>query len=141
MRNLIGGWLAAASLVTAFAGCNSLSHACTLVGCTDQLTVNIRRSVPSRYQVNLTIDGQSAQFTCDNGTPRGAVGVTVALCGPNSFVIVGAPSTVHVILPCGVGPDDAGVNDCGGDLKPTYIVAQPNGPDCEPTCKQATVDL
>jgi hypothetical protein len=157
-------------------GCGG--HACTEVGCSDGLVVQVRRPTsewaPGAYGLELAFDGHAitCAFTLPADFPatgsvkeipcQGSVGApgfsvildqdsicdTVQRGGSETFVcqpvpnryslragLYGTPATAKLVL----GLDDGVLLDT--ELTPTYEESRPNGPDCGPVCRQATVDL
>jgi|SRR4029079_1084859 len=165
--SIFGVLLACAS--TAAVGCDSSSSgpkACTLIGCADSFTASVQRadgSIPDgAHRIEIVADGKTlhcsftlplagtAQPTCDAG-----LGVTVvpgqiciqtgggsgssATCNvlPGKFVetitLQGTPGQVHVWQYV----DDASILDAA--VAPQYEDSRPNGPECGPVCRQASV--
>lgn len=112
---------------------------CTLVGCGDSLNVLVQPAMEFPYVATLTFPtGQVVTLPCSRaGVPeRMPAGLTYATCGAASVLVVcgGAPdycSTSPVTVSV-VGPDGV---ERSGVVTPTYTYSQPNGPNCEPTCK------
>jgi hypothetical protein len=107
------------------AGCvgNQEPRACTLIGCNDGLNV----TVVSTLQQNLTVTVKSGTetlhtFTCVAGQPCMA------------FIDNKTPAnvTVQIATPAGT---------TAHNYTPTYSVSRPNGPGCDPECRQATVTV
>lgn len=109
----------------ALLGCagNQEPRACTLIGCNDGLNV----TVVSTLQQNLTVTVKSGAetlhtFTCTSGQQCMA------------FIENKTPANVTVQ-----------VGWVGGtvsrDFAPEYKVSRPNGPGCDPECRQATVTV
>jgi hypothetical protein len=136
------------SAPTVMAGC-SIGHTCTLVGCSDGFSVSIVRKDGSTfaagtYSVDLTTDGVVNHVSC---TIRGGYdsscdgGTTVeAVSGPGGVVelqvnLAGTPSDVGLSLTV---PDG---HVATGEWRPTYQTIQPNGPTCDPTCREAHQSL
>jgi hypothetical protein len=106
------------------AGCSGdvYNSACTLIGCEDGLAIDVQGAVPASYTVTLEApDGAPRVFEC--GPTR--------FCQP-LFVAEFMPETVEVRVQA------EGV-DFTAEFTPTYSVSRPNGPDCPPECRQATI--
>lgn len=132
----------AAAVALVPAGCDNIGEqGCTLIGCQDQLTVTFGHLVALPYDVKLTLDGKTATFTCDGTGVKSPAGTSVQRCDGEGFVLLATPAMVDVSVTCGVAPDDGGISRCGTSAQPTYKTTQPNGPNCEPTCRQATVTV
>jgi hypothetical protein len=113
--------------------------ACTMIGCESTLTVSFTsRLPPGSYQIELTApDSAPCEVTSDGSGEKsdycadfGYVHLT-----PTALIIDAAKENVSVrILRASVLVGE-------GSFTPEYAVHQPNGPDCEPLCQTATVDL
>ena len=117
-----------AMLAGALVGCSPStppSQACTLIGCDSGLTVVVDPTPAGSFRVEADAPGDStravecsAQQPCANGaffrdfTPESA---TIR-------VIVSSDTTTRSVTP-------------------VYEALQPNGPQCPPTCRQATVTV
>ena len=138
--------LALASLFTA--GCSS-SKACTLIGCGMAFQVDFTgaTAVAGDYQVEVVADGvpSSAKFTlpCEAEPTYSAEQLDWRLvltgCAPGQS----GDSLQGIVFPS-KGPASldfvvrrAGEIVGGGSLMPDYRESRPNGPDCEPVCRQA----
>ncbi len=142
--------------------CGSQSKACTLIGCTDQLTVEVSSSGGATpvFAADLMVDGRSiscpapaqgAIVTCDasvsirsyeqHSCTQSVSGNTASqtCLGTGVFgeriVIAGAPALVSVAL-----RNDSSVV-AQQTFQPSYAQSQPNGPGCDPICRQASVAL
>ena len=123
-------WLLAlaASVVTVAgsADCDgSVDVACTEIGCSDGLAVVVHGSSGVQYDVEASATGgETRTGSC-----------TIDATGSCSVFFYGFL------------PDEVTVAATGGGrqmsvtLQPAYEDVQPNGPDCPPTCRQATVAL
>ncbi len=113
--------------------------ACTLIGCVDMLTIQPKTpqgSVIALVQGTLVIDGATFAVQCfgDNiGVKADAPSKLSVQCSDQGLQIFGTPSKVVVTLSSG----DYAIS--GAVIEPSYKTSQPNGPDCDPICKQATV--
>jgi hypothetical protein len=128
---------------------------CTLVGCGDSATLSLRRADGARpdFALELEIDGRrvtcaSAEQTCDMGVTttvrpladcheeRGA-DFRRLVCTPNGrfeqvISLGGTPARVSVTVK---SPNGATAQQT---FALVYQTTQPNGPGCEPICKQAS---
>ena len=126
-----------------FLACTT-SVMCTLIGCRDQLTVQVVGPADvSEVSGQITVGGHSFTVDCAAGTDP---------------TVVCAGSTITLQLSDGDGggevqwslsspSPDSGTGGGGyageGAVTPDWSSSQPNGPDCEPTCYtgHATVEL
>ncbi len=108
-------------------------HACTEIGCTNELKIVIDGALPATYTIELAAPGlETVSLTCVNGQSSEA---SIHECRPDGAVFRGlTPDEVTVTFTS----DAAIVSD---NLRPTYTTIQPNGPDCPPTCRQGTAKL
>ena len=98
-------------------------RACTLIGCVKGLNVVVNSSLQQDYTVNVKSGTQQlATATCRAGQP----------C--NVFVENQQPASVVVEI---VTPDGT----VQRTFNPQYVATRPNGPDCPPECRQATVTV
>ena len=107
------------------AGCSAVSepHGCTLIGCNDGLNVVVNASLQQDFTVTVSSGGQTLQtFTCRAGQQ----------CF--GFVENQTPATVTVSLATSTGP-------VSKQFTPEYRINKPNGPNCPPDCRQATVTV
>ena len=96
---------------------------CTLIGCTDGLNVVVNAALQQDFTVTVTSGGQTLHtFTCRSGQS----------C--HAFVENKTPATVTVALATGMGP-------VSKEFTPEYKINKPNGPNCPPDCRQATVTV
>jgi hypothetical protein len=111
------------AVTLACAGNTEPQRVCTLIGCNDGLNVVVNSALQQDYTVTVTSGGQTLHsFTCRPGQPCQA------------FVENRTPATVTVALATAMGP-------ISKDFTPEYKISKPNGPDCPPDCKQATVTV
>ena len=131
---------------------NGGGDACTEMGCIDGLSVTFDPPLTGKgtYTFDVTVEGTA--YSCDATIP---LGTSSTVCGKGGVVSIflsgseldpgqqslpglhveGTPKSVQIQ----VHRDKALVADA--DLSPKYQVVQPNGPDCEPTCHSAAVDV
>ena len=118
-------WVLALSVAAAMAcsGNTEPVRVCTLIGCNDGLNVVVNASLQQDYTVTVTSGGQTLHtFSCRAGQPCQA------------FVENKTPATVTVGVATAMGP-------VSKEFTPEYRVNKPNGPDCPPDCRQATVTV
>jgi hypothetical protein len=116
-----------AGFLTATAGLSACDTgtgpACTLIGCSDGLAVAIRGLVGREYDVEVTDpDGETLSGTCVIH-PEVACRIQFEGFAPERVIVRVAGGTQEVSV----------------TLEPAYEIFQPNGPDCEPTCRQSTI--
>jgi len=132
-------------------------RACTDIGCTNGLHVQLTKATPwpaGAYELAFDIDGTAVTCTgslplpaCEAGPalacdPAGRVQVGESGCalppGQHGWADVhidGEPARVHVTIRQGA----AVLHDA--EIRPEYRTLQPNGPDCEPTCRSASAAI
>jgi hypothetical protein len=171
MRAMRTALLAYLGASLALAACGSGSpggHACTEIGCVDQFTATLQDAsggLPSGMQtVTVVADGvmTSCSFTLplaagsgtscpsplqiavqpkmmcmSTGTPQYPAETCTPVPGKGSELVTltGKPAMVHLTQTSG------GTTYLDMMLTPTYSTSQPNGPDCPPTCSQASATL
>ncbi len=99
---------------------------CTLVGCLDGLTVRFSplSTVPYKLTVTVAGDPPTRVVDCSN----------LANCQGYPF-FPGVSAALVTITVTTAGGSHSYV------VAPQYQTTRPNGPDCPPECKQATVTL
>ena len=114
--------LLAVIVLTGCAGNTGPERACTLIGCDNGLDLQVNSSLSQSFSVKVsTIMGQPMySFTCQAGQPCRA------------FISGQTPQEVRVTVATPQG-------DVSKTFKPEYKISKPNGPDCPPDCKQATI--
>jgi hypothetical protein len=96
---------------------------CTLIGCNDGLSVQVTSAVTQSITVTVRANNQVLRtFRCDPGNP----------CA--SFIENQMPASVSVTVEAPGGT----VNRA---YTPEYRTARPNGPNCPPACRQATITV
>ena len=110
-------------LVLLLLGCNDVTgQACTLIGCSDGLNVEVQ-GVMSDVSVEATsATGETRTAPCQ--------AFSDSTCWVHFDDFVPDEVTIRVA---------DGDNQVSVTTKPAYESLQPNGPDCPPTCRQATV--
>lgn len=127
---------------------------CTAMGCVNGLNVSVAKATAwpaGVYDFVLDLDGTAVTCTgalplkpCDEGpsltcTPTDKVQITESGCalptdqhGFGDIHIEGAPANVKLTIRTG----ETVLFE--NELRPEYRTLQPNGPDCEPTCRSAS---
>jgi hypothetical protein len=110
----------------AASGC-IVGGACTTIGCADGVNVEWSGAT-MRERGTLVIDGEILAFDC-------AAGPTAAVwCTPKGLRLTRTPTTLRVEV-----ITDRGTRS--GSFTPQYTSNRPNGPDCDPVCRGATVTV
>jgi len=115
---------------------------CTEAGCVDGLTVELQPEISSTYDVELVLDGVRGAFTCTMHEGGGwqvtneTGEVPIGHCYDDDFTIVDNPESVAITV---VAQDADWTGSIDAD--PDYEVIQPNGPNCSPTCRIATLTI
>lgn len=119
-----------AVMLAVIAACDHLpfsSHACTLIGCYDTLTISVS-GAPAQGTVTVVataLDGSSSSKTSN----------CVAASGSCSVVFTDfAPTAVAIRVTVTAQTKDL-------VAQPTYQVVHPNGADCPPDCRAGTVGV
>jgi hypothetical protein len=119
------------SLVTAgvalLAGCKGIINGtCTLIGCNSGLIVALAQAPTSAYRIEVfsTPDGPHYVFDCPNP----------AQCVPEAMFDDYMPASVTIRVTTSAGTREQ-------TAQPAYSVSRPNGPNCEPECRQARVTV
>ncbi|MES1172644.1 MAG: hypothetical protein ABUL77_05365 [Bacteroidota bacterium] len=142
-------------------GCFTKSGACTLIGCTDQATIGIQKENGGPVTVALALDIDGRAVTCPapalNGFASCDTQVTVASREVQTCVEE-TTATAKVLRCSGSGRFEQVVtingtpkvvritaSDAGGvvgerSFQPLYATLRPNGPDCDPVCRQWGAD-
>ncbi len=117
----------AAVLLLLLAGCSeSTGIECTGIGCASGLQVNFDRVPPSGTVVILQFDSSEVRWEVECGTD--------ANCSNGLFFPGLVVDYVALRLVTAEG-------EILHELRPEYEVSHPNGPDCPPTCRNATVTV
>lgn len=108
-------------------GCSSNAvdeqRACTLIGCEDGLSVQVSNSLNQSLTVNVRSGAQLiGTFTCTAGQP----------CA--GFIRNQTPPNVTVEVTSQAGTVTR-------NYMPEYRLSRPNGPNCPPECRQATINV
>ena len=127
MTSRISYLLAAVAGALTLGGCDVLGPgACTLVGCSDGLAVALQSTPTSAYRVEVRVPGSPSSYVFDCPDP--------ARCGTLVRFDEFTPSSAFVTI-----TTDRGT--VRHEVRPSYVVSRPNGEDCPPLCRQATVHL
>lgn len=119
--------LLGAGLLALLNGCQPAARpmqACTMIGCSDGVTVVVRDAPPAPYAVRLTLpDGTRRVARCE--AARG--------CAAGLFVpdVSGDELQVEVLGPVATSTV----------VHPRYTESRPNGPSCPPVCRQARIEI
>lgn len=129
------------ALVLLLAGCGD-ETACTLIGCTDRLKISY--STPEGDEDRtLQVLFDDVDVTCDVPAADGAsvrcgerTSVTRTAGRVLSVEVLAAPAEITLVVRARNGPERL-----RSTLRPDYTAVRPNGPDCEPVCRQAEETL
>jgi hypothetical protein len=121
----IAGLLLAAGLAAGQAACGTAGRACTLIGCSDGLTVELAGSLPADYTVTARVDGAVVQRV-ECGAARD--------CRGEVFLEGVTAANVELEVTSGAVSERR-------EVAPSYATVQPNGPGCPPICRQARVRI
>jgi hypothetical protein len=94
---------------------------CTLIACSDGITVELQGDVPSSYTVTARAGTQTRTRECSAAQP----------CAPILFENF-TPETVTIEVTTAAGT-------VRREITPEYRTVRPNGPDCPPECRQARI--
>jgi hypothetical protein len=95
---------------------------CTTIGCSDGLSVRITGQLPAPATVRVTAGEEARTFQCQ----------TTEHC--QAFFDGWTPADVSIQVDWGTGSRTATATP---DYEPVY----PNGPRCDPVCRQASVQV
>lgn len=120
------------------------------------------------HRIDVTADGRALSCTFELPSSAQSGGTSLATCSPGLVLFVGpaqscvestdgnirslkcmpiAGQTRESLQLTGTPSAVTFTQSVNGTIllqteaKPTYKTSQPNGPDCEPTCRQATLEL
>ncbi len=140
-------------------GASAGEQACTQIGCENGVRIELAKATPwtpGTYVFSLTLDGTPVE--CKGALPLQSCESGPSLsCTPDAAVQIGESG-------CALPPDQHGFSDImvrgepkqitlkvlfdgtplkSADITPDFKTTQPNGPACEPTCRNAAsaVDL
>src|SRR5688572_17814017 len=125
MRNCMRNWMG--TVLVGLTACTSQpapsEQVCTLIGCNDGLRVEVTSTLAQPATVTVRAGNQIiGTFRCEPGQP----------CA--TFIENQTPESVSVTVEVSGGT----VNRT---YTPEYRLARPNGENCTPTCRQATVTV
>lgn len=101
--------------------------ACTAIGCADGVSVAWANPSP-RDRGTLIADGVTYAFDC------AAAPTATVWCTPTGLRLSATPTTLRVEVVTSTGTRS-------GSFTVAYTTSRPNGPDCEPVCRNATVTV
>ena len=106
-------------------GCGTLvERSCTLIGCSDGVFISVAGTVQASWTVRVSAPGiETFETAC-----------TAFGCG--ATIEDAFPETVTVTI---LDAEGEVVVEANGT--PSYRTVRPNGPDCEPECRQAFVEV
>lgn len=113
-------------MTAAVAGCvDSAPPVCTLIGCDSGVRIELAQSLPEGATVRLEPDGPggvAVSFHCTAASP----------CESPLFARDFTPESLTVRI-------QGGGIDYSESFTPTYTISRPNGPNCPPECRNATI--
>lgn len=113
-------------------------HVCTQIACSDSLTLNFSHNLDYPYTADLIgNNGEATRVTCDTtgNVSTSSGGLVTAVCQANAL-------TINQFTPRQVTIKITWSSDSYTTItRPEYDIYEPNGPDCQPTCYQAIVEL
>ena len=123
------------------AGCGSDS--CTGAGCHDGVEVWFAAPIDSSLDLSVSVEADKDQLQCEYAHSKGldtcaSSGIWIQMSGSQSdgFLLPNRhPGKLTLTF------SSAGTVLLTSTVSPTYVIQQPNGPDCPPTCKNAKVQL
>ena len=123
-------------------------RACTAIGCQDGLLIRVLPAEAwphGQYRFDIEQDG--GRVVCTGTLPLPPCGVQAMVCDAPGPMIVESgcalPPAVFRTTPAAVAivVTHDGQPVGAGRWRPVYQTIQPNGPGCEPICKNAAVEL
>jgi hypothetical protein len=122
----VRGTLLAATL-TALSGCDLVGvGGCTLVGCNSGLTVALPVRPAGAFRVEVLVAGGNPAYVYDCPDPE--------RCTSRPFFLDFTPTVAVVVVTTERG-------QVRQEVRPSYSTSRPNGGDCPPVCRQATVTV
>lgn len=112
------------ALALATSSCSSRSEeqvVCTLIACSDGITVEVQGNVPATYTVTARAGTETRSHQCSSTQP----------CQPIMFENF-TPENVIIEVTSAAGT-------VRREVKPEYRQVRPNGPKCPPECRQARI--
>ena len=98
---------------------------CTLIGCSDGLVVRVDGAADGTTTIELRMPLRPPKVLTCGGPAQCASGVLFEHETPEHATIVVTSGGREQVM----------------DAEPAYVTGRPNGPDCEPECRQATVTV
>jgi hypothetical protein len=122
---------AALGAALAAAGCSGSSapggaRMCTEIGCSNGLLVRLAGTPAGPVRVEILGDGGAARHVYECGKP--------VECADGVFFAELASGDVRVRVTSAAGT-------LTHAARPAYVLTRPNGPDCPPVCRQATLTV
>jgi hypothetical protein len=116
------------ALLVALAACGD--KVCTAAGCYTGLTVHLASKPTQPYRVEVSTDGGPTPYTVyvyDCPNPQA--------CTQDPTFPAFIPERLSVRITVGAA------SRLDESVRPNWATAQPNGPTCPPTCRQATITV
>lgn len=126
------------TLLAALAACAPAApeepQACTLMGCVNTLRIEITNAPAMPYWVTVRADGQEFYLACEEGVDTSGLQGEMD-CENGIFTLFDfAPEAASIEIGWAAG----GLTI---DAIPEYETFRPNGPDCEPECRNGLVKV
>jgi len=121
---MFGRFTAVLAMALVAASCSSRSEAqtvCTLIACSDGITVEVQGNVPDSYTVTARAGTETRSRECSRAQP----------CDATMFENF-TPENVIIEVTSAAGT-------VRREVRPEYRKVRPNGPDCPPECRQARI--
>ncbi len=138
-RHLLTGLLVAAGSCFLASGCGT---SCTEEGCHDGVEIWFASPLDASLEFSVSVQADGEQIQCNfahNGLNS---------CGDQGVWVQTSGSQVDGFILTGLHPQQltfafsaSGNVLASATVNPTYVTQQPNGPDCPPTCENATIKL
>ena len=123
--------LAATLLCALSAGCSDSSGSsgpnnkvCTLIECDSGLAVELERASAGPFRIELLVSDSGPRYIYECPDP--------SHCAAGAFFAGFTGDYVRVRVTTAAGAITR-------EVRPTYLERRPNGPDCPPVCRRATV--
>lgn len=129
-------------------------RACTEMGCLDGLRIELKSDAWPDGVYRFEVEADGASIVCQGSLPLPACGTAAITCDQGGVIVgesgcalppaqhsfselifEGAPERVSLNV------EHEGAIRVTHEVQPEYRTVTPNGPDCEPTCTQASLVL
>jgi hypothetical protein len=124
IAQVVARWLPTAAFVVVLAGCQEEpQRACTLIGCSSGLQLEMEARPGAPFRIEAEVPGTSGRYVVRCDDPQACARVFLQDFTPERL-------RIHVIA-----------EDGGGRwlAEPVYVETRPNGPGCPPVCRVGRV--